>query len=145
LEYSEYKLAAEAYPTDMRWRYEMGKRMFSLSNFLEAIPVLQQARNDPKYRVDAALLLGLAFFNANYLDEADDTLGNLIKDYPIKGDDRSKEMYYWRARVLEQKGMIPEALALYSVVAQADFNFKDVQGRMKKLKPPMGAGSGSPK
>ena len=60
-EYKEYALAADAYPTDMRWKFEMGKRLFSLSNFLEAIPVLQHARNDPKFRTDAGLLLGLVW------------------------------------------------------------------------------------
>jgi hypothetical protein len=135
-EFKEYELAAGAYPTDMRWRFEMGKRMFSLSNFLGAIPVLQQARNDPKYRVDAGILLGLAFYNANYLDEADDTLAGLIRDYQLQGDDRSKEMFYWRGRVLEQKAMAQEAMAHYSKVAQWDFNFKDVQARMRRLKPP---------
>jgi hypothetical protein len=49
-------------------------------------------------------------------------------------------MYYWRARTLEQKGMIQEALAHYSKVAQWDFNFKDVQARMRKLKGPSGQG-----
>jgi tetratricopeptide (TPR) repeat protein len=144
-EFKEYELASGAYPTDMRWRFEMGKRMFSLSNFLGAIPVLQQARNDPKYRVDAGLLLALAFYNAKFLDEADDTLANLIRDYQIQGDDRSKEMFYWRGRVLEEKGMTPEALAHYSKVAQWDFNFKDVQARMKRLKPPPGQGPNPPK
>ena len=43
-EFKEYELASDAYPTDMRWRFEMGRRMFSLSNFLGAIPVLQQAQ-----------------------------------------------------------------------------------------------------
>jgi tetratricopeptide (TPR) repeat protein len=134
-EYKEYSQAADAYPTDMRWRYEMGKRLFSLQRFQEAIPNLQQARQDPKFRVDAGLLLGLAFFNADFLDEADQTLGELIKDYQLQGDERSREMYYWRGRVLEQKGMKPEAVTHYSKVAQWDFNYKDVQGRLKKLRP----------
>jgi hypothetical protein len=134
-EYKEFAQAAEAYPTDMRWRFEMGKRLFSLQRFQEAIPILQQARQDPKFRVDAGLLLGLSFYNAKFIDEADDTLGGLIKDYQLQGDDRSKEMFYWRARVLEEKAMKPEALGHYSKVAQWDFNYKDVQARLKKLRP----------
>jgi tetratricopeptide (TPR) repeat protein len=134
-EYKEFAQAAEAYPTDMRWRFEMGKRLFSLQRFQEAIPILQQARQDPKFRVDAGLLLGMAFYNAKFLDEADDTLGGLIKDYQLQGDDRSKEMFYWRARILEEKAMKPEALAHYSKVAQWDFNYKDVQARIKRLRP----------
>jgi tetratricopeptide (TPR) repeat protein len=133
-ELKEFELAADAYPTDMRWRFEAGRRLFMLGRFQEAIPVLQHSRNDPKFRVDAGNLLGLAFFQVGYLDEADDTLGQMIKDYQLQGDDRSKEMHYWRARVLEQKGMKPEAVSHYSKVAQWDFNFKDVQARLNKLR-----------
>ncbi len=134
-ELKEFELAADAYPTDMRWRIEMGKRLYRLGRFEDAIPVLQQARNDPKYRVDAGILLGLAFFQAGFYNEADDTLGQLIKDYQLQGDDRSKEMHYWRARILEKKGLIADALALYSKVTQWEFNYKDVHARVKKLKP----------
>jgi predicted Zn-dependent protease len=133
-ELKEFQLATDAYPTDMRWRIEVGKRMFRLSRFQDAIPILQQARSDPKYRVDAGVLLGLAFFQAGFNDEADDTLGQLIKDYQLQGDDRSKEMFYWRARVLEQKGLKPDAISHFSKVAQWDFNYKDVQARIKKLR-----------
>ncbi|HEX4054551.1 MAG TPA: hypothetical protein VHX86_09830 [Tepidisphaeraceae bacterium] len=133
-ELKEFELAAEAYPTDMRWRFEIGRRLLSLGRFHDAIPVLQQARNDPKFRVDAGNMLGLAFFHAGFLDEADDTFGQMIKDYQLQGDDKSKEMFYWRARVLEQKGLNPEAASHYSKVAQWDFNYKDVQARMARLK-----------
>jgi len=140
-ELKEYEMAADAYPTEARWKFEMGRRMFSLQNFVGAIPILQQARNDPKFRNDAGILLGLAFLNAGYLDEADETLAILIRDYQLKGDDRSKEMYYWRGRVLEQKSMTEEALQHYSQVVQWDFNFKDVQARIKRLKSSGGPGA----
>jgi hypothetical protein len=133
-ELKEYQMATDAYPTEMRWRIEAGKRLFSLQRFSDAIPILQQARQDPKFRFDAGLLLGLSFFHAKFLDEADDTLAAIIKDYPTPGDDRSKEMNYWRGRVLEEKNLKPEALQHYSKVAQWDFNYKDVQSRMKKLR-----------
>jgi tetratricopeptide (TPR) repeat protein len=133
-ELKEFELAAQAYPTEMRLRFEMGKRLYSLSRFEDAIPVLQTARADPKYRIEAGVLLGMAFLRLNYLDEADDTFGTLIKDYQLRGDDRSKEMYYWRGYVLEQKGLKPEALVHYSQVMQWDFNYRDIQARMKRLK-----------
>jgi tetratricopeptide (TPR) repeat protein len=133
-ELNEFQLASEAYPTEMRLRFDMAKRLFLLEKFQDAIPVFQQARNDPKYRVEAGLGLGMCFYRAGFLDEADDTFAVLIKDYTLTGDDRSKEMYYWRGMVLEQKKMFPEALAHYSKVAQWDFNYKDVQARIKRLR-----------
>src|SRR5678816_1498515 len=59
----------------------------------------------------------------------------------LKGDEKSKEMYYWYARALEEKGDIPSALKAYSQVAQWDFNYRDVQGRIKRLR---GTGGGAP-
>jgi len=35
------------------------------------------------------------------VDEAVDTFKALIEDYQVKGDDRSKLMYYWYGRSLE--------------------------------------------
>jgi tetratricopeptide (TPR) repeat protein len=133
-ELKEYELATEAYPTEMRWKYEVAKRLFALGRFQDSIPVFQQARNDPKYRVDAGQMVGRAFFEAGFLDEADDTIAQLIRDYQLTGDEKSKEMYYWRARILEQKNMTNEALQHYSRVAQWDFGYRDVQARIKKLK-----------
>jgi hypothetical protein len=133
-ELKEYELAADAYPTDMRLRFEIAKRLFSLERYQDAIPIFQHARNDPKFRNDAGILLGRSFFEAGFFDEADETLGSLIKDYQLLGDAKSKEMYYWRARALEQKKQPPEALTHYSKVAQWEFNYRDVQTRMKKLR-----------
>ncbi len=123
-ELKEFELAADAYPTDMRWRFEAGKRLFSLGRFQDAIPVLQQARNDPKFRVDAGNLLGLAFFQAGYLDEADDTLGQTDKGLPTSGRRPVEGNALLAGRVLEQKGLKPEAASLYSKVAQWEFNYQ---------------------
>jgi hypothetical protein len=133
-ELKEYEMAAEAYPTEMRLKYDIGLRLFNLHRFQDAIPIFQQARNDPKFRTDAGLYVARAFLEAGFPDEADDTLAQLIRDYALAGDAKSREMYYWRARALEQKGMVAEAKAHYSKVAQWDFNYRDVQARVKKLK-----------
>jgi tetratricopeptide (TPR) repeat protein len=132
-ELKEFQLASEAYPTDARLRFEMGKRLFALGQFQEAIPIFQQARMDPKFRVDAGVLVARSFLEAGYSDEADDTLAALINEYQAHGDEKSKDMYYWRGRALEQKGVKPEAKAHYSKVAQWDFNYRDVQARIKRI------------
>lgn len=133
-ELNEYKLLAETYPTESRYKYEVAIRLFDLHKYDEAIPSLQQARQDPKYRVKCSVFLGRAFFEAQFLDEAQDTFDEIITTYAIKGDDDSKEMYYWRARVLEAKENFDPAIKSYSQVAQWDFNYRDVQTRIKALR-----------
>lgn len=133
-ELEEFQLLAETYPTESKFKFEVAQRLFVLKRFDEAIPSLQQARGDPKYKNDAQLFLGRAFFEADFLEEANETLDALIGDYQLKGDDKSKEMYYWRGRVLEAREIFDQAIKSYSQVAQWDFNYRDVQKRIKELR-----------
>ena len=72
--------------------------------------------------------------DAGFADEAVDTLGVVITDYVNKGDKRSIEMTYLYGRALEQKGDSEAAKKAYSQVTQWDFNYRDTQGRLKKLR-----------
>jgi Flp pilus assembly protein TadD len=143
-ELKEFQLWAENYPTDSKIKYDVATRMFVLGMFNEAIPAFQQVRSDPKYRTDAAIALGRSFLEAGYVDEAVDTLREVIESYVNKGDLKSKEMYYWWARAVEQQGDRPVALKAYSQVAQWDFNYRDVQARIKNLRSGGGAPAANP-
>jgi tetratricopeptide (TPR) repeat protein len=133
-ELTELMQWVEAYPTDTKFRYEMAKRMFILGRHDEAIPVFQHVRNDPKYRTEATSYLGRSFLENRFVEEAVETLKASIDDYQLKGDEKSKDMYYWYGRALEEKGDTPSALKAFSQVAQWDFNFRDVQGRIRNLR-----------
>jgi tetratricopeptide (TPR) repeat protein len=138
-ELQEYKLIVENYPTDTTARFEVARRLYALGQYQEAIPVFQHVRGDPKYRIRASVLLGQAFLSSGYTDEAVDTLKAALDEYPAQ-DDRSKEMSYWYGRALETKGDAASAIKQFSKVAQLDFNYLDVQERIKRLR-----GGGPPK
>lgn len=133
-ELNEFTLAADNYPTQLEYQFQMAKRMFDLEQFGEAIPVFQKARQDPKYRVDASVMLGRAFLEAGFSDEAVDTFKAAIDDYQLKGDEKSIEMTYWYGRSLEEKGEKAVAAKAYSQVAQWNFNYRDTQVRIKKMR-----------
>ncbi|CAN5495872.1 hypothetical protein BH10PLA1_BH10PLA1_03540 [soil metagenome] len=133
-ELSELLLWIENYPTEMGYRMEAARRMLDLKQYGEAIPILQHVRSDPKYKVEAGINLGKAFLAAEFVEEAIDTLKAIIDEYQLKGDTKSKDMYYFYARSLEQKGDIPAAIKAYSQVAMMEFNYRDVQARIKKLR-----------
>lgn len=137
-ELAEYTLWAENYPTETGFRFNMARLLFQLGRFDEAIPLFQNARQDPKYKSESSTLLGRAFMEAGFADEAVDTLREATEAYPVKGDPKSIEMTYYYARSLEAKGDTPTALKQYSQVAQWNFNYRDVQVRIKALrtKPP---------
>lgn len=143
-ELAEFQLAAENYPTDMSYRFHAAQRLFQLNRFEEAIPVFQQARQDPKYRGEAAIYLGRAFLESGFTDEAVDTLRDLIESYELKGDTKSKEMNYWYGRAQELKGDTPAALKSYSQVFQWDAGYRDVQARIRRLRAAAGGGGSSP-
>ena len=133
-EYEIFKETVQNYPTDSSARFEMGKRLFVLRRFDEAIPVLQESQNDPKFKAQARTLLGRAFLEAGFVDEAVETLQGAIADYPIRGDDKSIELHYYCALALEQNQDTASALKMYSQVAQWKFTFRDVQQRIKRLR-----------
>jgi thioredoxin-like negative regulator of GroEL len=144
-ELKEYQLAIEAYPTDLALKYQVATRLFELERYDEAIPRLQESLSDAKVRTDATLYLGRAFLEAGFNEEASDTLKGLIEAYQVRGDNKSKDMHYWYGRALEAKGDMPLAIKNYSQVAQWDFNYRDVQTRIKTLRakqqtPPSNAG-----
>jgi thioredoxin-like negative regulator of GroEL len=136
-ELSEYQLALENYPTDTTLRYNVAERLFRLKRYDDAIPAFQQLRQDPRYKIDATSALGKAFLEAGFVDEAVDTLAGLIADYAAKGDAKSIDMTYVYGRALEQKKEINAALKAYSQVAQWNFNYRDTQARIKKLRADM--------
>ena len=134
-EMDEYRLVLQHYPNDSNAKYQIAFRLFQLGQFQEAIPAFQQVRTDPKFRTAASILLGQAFLLAGYADgKAVDTLKAVIDEYPNRGDERSIEMFYWYARSLEDKKDIAAALKAYSQVAQWNFNYRDVQTRVKRLR-----------
>ena len=142
-ELNELTQWVDNYPTDSNYRFQMALRLFALGRYDEAIPVFQHVRNDPKYRVKAATYLGRAFFESQFPDEAADTFRSAMEEYQVRGDDVSKDMFYWFGRSLEQMNTIPEAIKAYSQVAQWDFNYRDVQQRIRRLRSG-GPGGGTP-
>jgi len=133
-EMEEFQLILEHYPTDSNARFQVGSRLFLLGEFQDAIPILQQSKQDPKHRIPASIYLGRAFLSAGFADEAVDTLKAVIDEYPGRGDERSIQMFYWYARALEEKKDNDPAIKAYSQVAQWNFNYSDVQVRIKRLR-----------
>jgi tetratricopeptide (TPR) repeat protein len=135
-ELSIYQALSEQYPTDLGPKLQIADRMSQLGRYIEAIPLYQAARQDPKLRMTASLKLGRTFLAAEFAEEATDTLKELMELYPAisTGDDTAKEIYYWHGRSLETSKDIPNALKSFSQIVKWDFNYRDVQERIKKLR-----------
>jgi tetratricopeptide (TPR) repeat protein len=135
-ELSEYKERTENFPTDMPMLFEYGKRLYMSHRYEEAIAALQVAQNNAKYRAEALHILGKAFMQQNMKHEAMETLKKATEEYEFaeSGDGRSKEFFYQLAIAYEDNGRGPEAMQIYSKIAQWDIGYKDVRVRLANLR-----------
>ncbi len=135
-ELGEFKERSDRFPTDLVIRYEYGRRLYETGHFDEAIGALQEAQNNPKYRVESLHLLGRAFMQQKMLPEALDTLKQSIEDYDMamSGDTKSKGLHYWYGRALEDSGKVQAAIDIYSQVIRWEFNYLDTKKRLAELR-----------
>jgi tetratricopeptide (TPR) repeat protein len=121
------------YPTEVRYKYELGKRYFMAQRFDDAVPVLQQARTDPKNRMPCLSLIAQCFFHKGYYDQAISIVLDAIKGHEIEGDEASKDLHYWLGRSYEAAGQMDQAIQTYGQIIQWDYNYRngDVRQRLQ--------------
>jgi tetratricopeptide (TPR) repeat protein len=133
-ELEHYALCARNYPTDLKFKYEYGLRLLHNKRFDEAIPLFQESQKDPRHKIVAMGKIGLCFFMKGWFADAVDIYTQAIDLYEIKDDDTAKELRYNLARSFEETGEKQKALELYRKIAQTDFGYKDVSGRVDRLR-----------
>ncbi|GJM24055.1 MAG: hypothetical protein DHS20C16_04700 [Phycisphaerae bacterium] len=132
-EVGAYKERVTKYPTDLRIKYELARRLFQVSKFDDAIPLLQQARSDPKARHSCALYLGRCFYQKNLFAQGASILTDAIADYELTDDDMAKELNYWLGRAQEGNKDTADAKQTYGKLLQVDYNYRDVRSRIEGL------------
>ncbi len=131
---AHYQDSAKNYPTDMRLRYEIGRRFLQLGRYDEAIPALQEGQRDLKNHLQALLLLGQCFFKKNWHSDAVSVFQRALKSPDATAGEISKDLQYYLGRAYEGDGKLAEAAKAYSAVAQIDFLYKDVRTRLEQLR-----------
>jgi tetratricopeptide (TPR) repeat protein len=131
-----FKERTRQYPTDLRVRYQYGLRLFKAGRHDEAIPVLQEARNDPKIRSTCNLYIGRCFFEKGYHAQAIDILKEAARTHEPPDDDLGKDLLYRLGRAHEAAGQKEEALKIYGQIIQWDYNYRngEVRKRIDDLK-----------
>ncbi len=90
----EFRDRCEKYPTDLGLRFELGRRLYDLGRYDDAIPVLQEAQNDARHRAKAQHLIGLCFLNHEWFEEATESLRLAVDTYEFKDDEQHLAMRY---------------------------------------------------
>ncbi|MCW5777406.1 MAG: hypothetical protein KIS87_13300 [Phycisphaeraceae bacterium] len=141
MEVTELLAAVEAYPTDLSLKYELGKRHFALKDYERAIPLLQEAKGDPRFRAHALGQLGHAFQAIDFVDEAITTFRQAIEAHRSTSDETGMELRYGLMAALQAKAeherdlsAAEEAEKLASAIAIEQFGYRDVRQRREQLK-----------
>jgi len=131
-ELQEYTERAANYPTDLAVKFELGKRQFLAGKYDDAIGSLQQAQRDPRRHVSALNYLGQAFAKKGWHQEAAETLERALQvEMP---ESRKKDIYYNLGDTYEKMGHLDKAEAMFSDLAQIDFNYRDVRTRLDAVR-----------
>ncbi len=129
-----YKRCEENYPTDRKIKYQYASRLMDAGKFDEAIPLLQEAQRDPKYKIRAMNKIGLCFYEKQWYPDAVDIFKNAIESHKINSDEIAKNLQYNLAKTYEAREEKQKAFELYRKIAQIDFAFRDVRDRVDILR-----------
>lgn len=139
-EIEELKVKAEAYPTDLSVKFDLGKRHFQLEDYETAINLFQDAQGEPKNKIASLNMLGQSFLKIGYVDEAMVTFRQAIDTKDVLPD-LQMELRYWlmitlQAKAEESKDLsaAEEAEKLASAISIQQFNYRDVRARRDAIK-----------
>lgn len=140
LEVEELRNNVENYPTDLRWRYELGRRFFELENYEEAIGQFQEAQSDPRVRNKTLHMLGLSFFKCDLAEEAIETFRRALEGADMTPEDQ-REVKYDLCCALQVVGetrrdlaAAEEAEKIASQILIQSIGYKDIKARREVLK-----------
>jgi tetratricopeptide (TPR) repeat protein len=141
-ELEEYKERSINYPTDLKIKFELGRRQYLAATYDDAIASLQQAQRDPRRHLAAMSYPGQAFEAKGWLREASETYARALESEMT--EDKAKDLRYNLGSVLEKMGQLVPAREQFSAVAQADYNYKDVRERLDEVNKAIDSGGQAP-
>jgi hypothetical protein len=140
-ELTDFAERVENYPTDMRWKYELGRRQFMVKQHDEAMASFQQAKTDPKYRSASHCYLGRCYIIAEWYDEAIDTLRNGFEALSDKQAPAALEMQWYLCAALVQSALennsvdlAKDAQKVASQILQTNVNYRDIKDRLEQIR-----------
>ena len=140
-ELTEYAERVEKYPTDLRLKYEYGRRLFELGRYDDAIPVFQDAMDDARNKANTAHYVGLCFLKQDWFEEAVESLRNAVELYEIKDDDTHLGMRYdlmvaltKHAEESDDLESAEEAFTIARGIAMKKLNFREIKNYRDQLR-----------
>ena len=139
-ETKQYRERVIEYPTDLKLRYELGKRLLDLEKHEEAIEALQQAQGAAGYGAVINRALGDAFDALGFSVESINAYRTAIEEHPTESDDMALELRYGLLKALkksaEESRELPaaeEAFALAAWISSRKLTFRDIRAQRTEL------------
>lgn len=140
LETSEFRERAAKYPTDRAIKFELGRLEFERGAFEAAMPHFQLAKEDARFRVAAAWMLGRCFAEENWHTEAIGEFREAIQALDASDKDRELEIKYdlmlsliAAARADNSIALAKEAAEICSLIVRRNIGFRDVRTKRKEI------------
>ncbi|MCE2875633.1 MAG: hypothetical protein LW625_08355 [Planctomycetaceae bacterium] len=140
LEGTEFAERMSKYPTDCGLKAEVGRIWFELGRYEDAMPCFQQAKDEAKYRVFAAHMLGRCFAAQGWHGEAVGEFkeavqvldaGNAERELDIKYDLMISLMEQAKAEKNAQAAR--DAAEMCSYILRKNIAYRDIRDRRKQV------------
>jgi tetratricopeptide (TPR) repeat protein len=127
---AEARSKVERNPTDKNYRFDLATVLFSVEQYKEAIPELQQAKSNPHIRNKALLMLGRCFAALNMNDLAVNAMQEAVKEI-LAFNNEKKELLYELGLVYEKVNKRDEYLNCMKEIYNNDYGYRDVAKRVE--------------
>jgi tetratricopeptide (TPR) repeat protein len=130
----------DKYPTDCGIKMEVGRIRFELAQYDDAMPCFQQAKDEAKYRVAAAHMLGRCFAAQNWHAEAVGEFNEAIQVLDAGNAERELDIKYdlmnsliELARAEKDAQAARDAAEICSHILRKNIAYRDIRERRKQV------------
>lgn len=137
---AEFTERVAKYPTDRRFKSQLGEVLFDEGKFGEAMAQFQAAKDEPKLRLKAGYMLGRSFAAEGWHAEAIGEFREALEKMDPSERDLENHIRYdlmeslmAQAREARSADLAREALGICSDIARKDITFRDIRVRRNEI------------
>ncbi len=139
-----YRGHVQRYPTQHGYKYELAARMMKAGMHREAIPLLQEAQQDPKRKGEVLFALGECFTQIKQYKLGLQNYEASLEAISTRDMEQRKLAMYWSGKVaLKAFKDLDKAEKYLSELAGLDFSYKDVGQLLEEIAAARGDSTGA--
>ena len=140
LRYSEYNARTAKYPTDRRIKYQLGEVEFEMGRYMDAMKRFQDAKDEPRLRVQAGHMLGRCFAEETWHIEAIQAYKEVLEH--VEATEKEMElairydlMVSLMANAREERSLdlAKEARGICTSILKQDVTYRDIRSARKEV------------